>query len=332
MKTSYILKTMLFSLALTGLTACYDDVEKADYDKPAAKVDVLPTITTDNVEVDGPVANVTLSLEIPDGVEVLQVGAVIDTIENASVASPSSKYTDCEVKGGTQSLAITGLQDSVTYYVRTFARVNGAMVYGEGKKIMPSYETSVDHEVDFVNENIVSIKGDQSVQEFDVNPLSVLDLRSYGYVNTFLDHNALFMQGSASIASYDDENAMSYETDLTGKNMPQVTIQAFNMCAVFGENYAALAGDFDVYISKDPISSIADLANAEKLGECTFPTNPNDANFEIKKFTLPIPSTYDGKCYITIYNEAWTEDLTQGNMGVAILSLSLESVHNRVAE
>ena len=337
MKTSYIFKTLLLGFALTTVTSCYDDVEKADYDKPTAKADVLPTVKISELDLYGTAAKATINVDIPEGAKVLEEGVVIDTIEDAPVASPSSSYFACdEVASGEQSAAITGMEAGKTYYVRAFARVEGQIVYGSNPTAIVAtddYEEALDENVDFgAEENaakFTSVKTDESVQQFDLNSLEGLfGAPIYGYCNLFLHHESFFVNNSAKLASTLDESVLTYEADFTGKIFPAITVQALNMCSMLGEDYADLAGNFDIYISKEPINSVADLAKAELLQSCTFPTDANAEDFQLKVFSANIPLAYSGKCYISFYNKSWTNSaLTKGNMGVTLVDMMLTSLH-----
>lgn len=341
MKTSYIFKTLLLGFALTTVTSCYDDVEKADYDKPIVKADVLPTVNLSEVNQYGTAAKAVVNIDIPEGAKVLEEGVVIDTIADAPVASTSSSYFACaEVASGEQTVAVTGMEAGKTYYVRAFARVEGQMVYSVAQPIVAddNYEEAIDEDVDLgAEENaakFTSLKTEESVQQFDLNSLELLfGAPIYGYCNSILNHEALFVGNSAKIASSLDEGVLTYEADFTGKNFPALTVNALNMCSLLGEDFADLSGNFDIYISKEPIESVADLAKAEKLKSCSFPTDASAKDFQMKDFTVSIPLAYDGKCYISFYNKSWTNSaLTKGNMGVTFVGLVLTSLHEKAAD
>ena len=343
MKTSYIIKSLFLGLTLTGLAACSGDVEKSDYDKAIVTPTALPTVTTGDVVVSGVAAKATIDLQIPEGVEVTREGFILSTDPAAPLADASNKFIDfSKVKSGQQTAAITGLTAGTTYYVKAYAYVEGAVTYGETKTITATddYERATAIDLDFTDADALetapfsAVKLGESRQDFELEPLTVLGFRGYyGFVNTVLHHVGLFQQGQAAFGSNMDEGLLTYELNLTGLNFPEVTIQGFNLAALFGENYPTNAGNFDVYASAAPITTAEELAEAEKLGSCKFSTDPTDETFELNQVTCTIPASYTDKVYITIYNKSVrTATLENGNLGVAIVGFTVTSLQRKSAE
>ena len=343
MKTSYIIKSLFLGLTLTGLAACSGDVEKSDYDKAIVTPTALPTVTTGDVVVSGVAAKATIDLQIPEGVEVTREGFILSTDPAAPLADASNKFIDfSKVKSGQQTAAITGLTAGTTYYVKAYAYVEGAVTFGETKTITATddYERATAIDLDFTDADALeaapfsAVKLGESRQDFELEPLTVLGFRGYyGFVNTVLHHVGLFQQGQAAFGSNMDEGLLTYELNLTDLNFPEVTIQGFNLAALFGENYPTNAGNFDVYASAAPITTAEELAEAEKLGSCKFSTDPTDETFELNQVTCTIPASYTDKVYITIYNKSVrTATLENGNLGVAIVGFTVTSLQRKSAE
>lgn len=343
MKTSYIIKSLFLGLTLTGMAACSGDVDKADYDKAIVTPAVLPTVTTGDVVVSGVAAKATIDLQIPEGVEVSREGFILSTDPAAPLADASNKFYDFnKVKSGEQIAAITGLTAGTTYYIKAYAYVEGAMTYGETKTIVATddYERTTTIDIDFTDANALAaapfsaVKLGESRQDFEIEPLDELGFRGYyGFVNTVLHHTGLFQQGQAAFGSNMDEGLLTYELNLTNVNFPEITIQGFNIAAIFGNNYPTNAGNFDVYASAAPITTAEELAEAEKIGSCKFSTDPTDQTFELNQVTCTVPASYTGKVYITIYNKSVrTATLVNGNLGVAIVGFTVTSLQKKAAE
>lgn len=333
---SYIFKTLLFGLALTGTVACSDDLNKADYDKPAAKADILPTVTTGDVVVSGVAAKATIDLQIPEGANVLKEGIIYTNVEDASLADPRVHFVDfSKVKEGKQIAALTGLSAGETYYVKAYAYVEGQMVYGETKTIKATddYDYATDIYIDFTDPSLLtpftSAAWGQSRQKFELVSLANIFGAGAAYVNTVFEHEMMFGQGQAAFASNADEGVLTYELDLKDKNFARVNITAFNLCALFGaDGYPTCPGNFDVYASEAPITSAEDLANADKIGSCTFSTDPTESTFQLNQINCSIPASYSDKVYVSIYNKS-IKATNNGNMGVAIMEFSVESLHQK---
>ena len=329
---SYIFKTLLFGLALTGTVACSDDLNKADYDKPLVKADKIPTVTTGEIVVSGTASRATANYQYEDGTVVLKEGMIVSTSKDAPLADASNKFFDFStVAQGDQVVALTNLEAGTTYYVKAYAYVEGQMVYGETKTITATddYERQDVLDVDFENdENLsVGIFGDTKTG-FKLEPAAIFGLSGYNlYTNTSFSHD-FFTTYQASFASAEEISVLNYELDLSDKNFAQVTVYGLNLCALFDDGYPTCSGNFDVLVSPVPITTPEALEAAEKIGTCQFPTDPTDSKFVENKVTCDIPITYTDKCYIGIYNRS-VAATSKGNMGVMVAGIVVSSLEKK---
>lgn len=332
---SYIFKTLLFGLALTGTVACSDDLNKADYDKPLVKADKIPTVTTGEIVVSGTAARAAANYQYEDGTIILKAGMIVSTSADASLADASTKFFDfSSVDRGDQVVALTNLVAGTTYYVKAYAYVEGQMVYGETKTIKATddFERKNVVDVDFENEQDLALLSvgnfANTVTGFKLEPATFFGLRGYNlFTNTSFDHDFL-TTGQAAFASREEESVLNYELNLSDKNFAQVTVTGLNLCALFEDGYPTCPGNFDVLVSPVPITTPEALEAAEKIGSCQFPTDPTDANFVQKSVTCDIPITYTDKCYIGIYNRS-VAATSKGNMGVMVAGIVVSSLEKK---
>lgn len=335
MKRSNIIRTLLLGLTLTAFAACGDDLEKADYDKALVQP-TLPVVTTDAVEVYGTAAKATLTLTNPNDAAIQETGFVISSKENASLADSATTIvyvSDVEL-GTPKTVAINDLVVGTTYYVKAFASVEGGITYGDTKTITATdgYERVVDYSTDFSDMTGADIDDFTTVQlGSTVYPFTAVSLATLGVANQWgfsssVFAPSLFSTGSAALASYNENNLLSYKADLTGKGFSQVSIEGLNIAALFGSSYPNYPGDFDVLISKEPITNETELAAATVLGTCKFSTDPTEDENFVNVITADIPIDYDGECYITIHSNSYYAS-SGANLGVVITGFALTSLH-----
>ena len=348
MKTSFIIKSLFLGLTLTSIAACSGDVEKEDYDKVNPTPSNMPTVTTGNVAISGIAAEISLTLNVPEGVNISRAGVVVSDKENIPLADPNTKYSNIyKIRSGEQSVAVTNLEIGKTYYAKAYAYVEGGhIVYGDTKEFTATdgYDFRKDIDVDFAEEadvapfSVASLG--ESRQKFELVPLALLaesenDPITYGFANTVYNHQKLFYYFSGALGSYCDEGLLSYKLNMNNRNFADVTIGAYSIAALFGEDYADYPGDFEVYASAEPITTEEQLAAADKIATCNFSTNPEDkdgANF-YKEFTCTIPMEYKDVCYITIHNksdlvlDATGSPIGYHNLGVIISKFVVNSLY-----
>lgn len=332
---SNITKTLLLGLMLTAFAACSDDDEKADYDK-TTPVPTLPTVTTDAVEAYGTAAKATMTLTMTEGATVETQGFVVSTSTDATLSDESNTivYVTGVVSGQPKTVAINNLEAGTTYYVKAFAYAPGGITYGETKEITATddYERQTDYSADFSDmtaaaaDDFTTVKLGETVYPFTPVSLAIIGFNAWGFSSSVFSPD-LFETGSASLASYDEENILSYKADLTEKGFTQVWVQGLSMASLFGSTYAAYPGDFEVYVSEEPITTAEELATATKIGSVKFSTDPSADTFMLNDDTFDVPIEFDGVCYISIYNHSVYA--ASGNFGVIIAGFDLTSLHKK---
>lgn len=332
---SNITKTLFFGLMITAFAACSDDDEKADYDK-TLPTPTLPTVNTDAVEAFGTAAKATMTMTMTEGATVENQGFVVSTSTDASLSDESTTivYVTGLVSGQPKTVAINDLEPGTTYYVKAFAYAPGGITYGETKEITATddYERQTDYSADFSDmtaaavEDFTTVKLGETVYPFTPVSLALLGWDAWGFSSSIFSPD-LFETGSASLASYEEENILSYKADFTGKGFSQVWVQGISIASLFGDTYATYPGDFEVYISEEPITTAEELAAATQLGTVKFSTDPTADTYMLNDGTFDIPIEYDGVCYISIYNHSVYA--TNGNFGVIIAGFDLTSLHKK---
>lgn len=335
MNSSYIFKALLLCLSLTALVSCGEDLNKADYDK-AVNAAALPTVVTGDVTVYGVAAEATMTVTPAEGTTVLEQGFIVAQKPDAALADSTNKIIYVTAEPATPATAaITELAVGETYYVKAFAHVDGGIAYGETKTITATgdYERVTDYATDFTDmdgadiDHFTTVKLGNTVNPFTPVSLSIVGLNQWGFSGSAIAPS-LFTTGSASIASRDENNLLSFKADLTGKAFSAVTVEGLNMAAIFGSNYPTKPGDFEVLVSAEPITDEAGLAAATVIGKSKFSTDPQDATFEFFTVTGEIPISYTGTCYITVHNHS-VYGTAADNLGVIITGFSLNSLHKK---
>lgn len=337
MKKAYIFKTMLLGLSLGMLSSCGEDLNKADYDYNLP-TPALPTVTTGNVEVFGTAIKAGFTITNPEGLQVDNQGLLVGTTPDLALADSTTQVVQISnaTSGQEAVTAVTGLTEGTTYYIKAFAYAQGGVTYGETKSFEAAggYERVVDYATDFSDMNgtdiddFTTVKLGNTVNPFTPVSLQNLDLPQWGFSSSIFDPS-LFSTMNGVIGSYDENNLLSFKADLTGKGFSSVSVEGLNIGTLFGTDYAGVPGNFDVYVSTEPITSEAELATATKLGTCAFATDPTAATYQFCTITADIPIEFDGECYITIHNHSiYAND---GNFGVVITDFRLSSLH-QVAE
>lgn len=124
-----IFKTLIPCLALSvALTGCYDEMDdKAVVEAGFATINA-PTVSLNNLTVDG-YEGFTLEGAVSSLDNVLEVGFMVSAdaeFTNPTIATVSEAATNF-------TLAVTGLKDDMTYYIRTYAYTKGGMAFSEAK-------------------------------------------------------------------------------------------------------------------------------------------------------------------------------------------------------
>lgn len=337
MKKTNILKTLLLGFTLAAFTGCGEDLDKADYDRQET-AGAMPTVVTGSVESYGIAAKASLTVNIPEGAEVKEAGFVVSTSAEMSLTDAGTQLVKADaVNSGEETpVALLDLVPGTTYYVKAYAYAKGGIVYGDTKTITASdnYERGYDFMVDFADPDFADgqyftgSKLDGSVVGFSLISLqNLFGVPQYAYVSSPF-HPGKLQNGSASLVSAEENNLLSMKADLTGKPFPAVTIDAFNLAALFGDSFADCPGDIDVYISEQPVTNAEELAAATLLGTCAFSDDTTSPDFEEKVVTYNLPLTYDGECYITIHSHCGHPNYYDGNnLGVLIIGMGLSSLH-----
>lgn len=335
MNSSYIFKALLLCLSLTALVSCGEDFDKADYDK-AVNAAALPTVVTGDVTVYGVAAEATMTVTPAEGTTVLEQGFIVAKKPDAALADSTNAIIYVTAEPATPATAaITGLTVGETYYVKAFAHVDGGIAYGETKTITATgdYERVTDYATDFTDmdgadiDHFTTVKLGSTVNPFTPVSLAIVGISQWGFSGSVLAPS-LFTTGTASIASRDENNLLSFKADLTGKAFSAVTVEGLSLASLFGSNYPDKPGDFEVLVSAEPITDEAGLAAATVIGKCKFSTDPQDATFETNSVTAEIPISYNGQCYITIHSHS-VYGTDADNFGVVITGFSLNSLHKK---
>lgn len=343
MKTTNIFRALLLGFTLAAFTGCGEDLEKADYDRVHTP-ETLPAVTTVSAEAFGIVAKATLSVTVPEGVTVKESGFALGTTPDADPTAPTTRVImiDNMTPGEAVTTSLTNLTSGTKYYIKAFATVEGGIAYGEVKEFTATddYGYTADYAADFTDPAAVSADFKAVKLGNTVNPFTLVPLdgmfgpgAGYGFSSSVFAPD-FYQTGNASIASFDENNLLTYEADFTGKNFPTVTVGAFNIAAFFGQKYPTNPGSFDVLLSESPITTADELSAATRIGTCTFSTNPSDTDkFQYKVVTYDVPLQFDGKCYITIHNHAtFVNGGNGGNFGMFVDHFELSSLKKKTAQ
>lgn len=337
MKRINILKTLLLGFTLVAFTACSEDLDKADYDRQGGN-GVLATVTTGAVDAYGIAAKAAITVDLPEGAQLKEAGFVVSTDEEMELTSPNTQIIRAaDVKAGESVItAITGLTPGKTYYVKAYAYTEGGIAYGETKTIVASndYEQATDIAVDFTDPDFAdgqyftSTKLEGSTIGFQLMSLAaIFGVPQLAFVSSPY-HPGYLSQGSAQLASPEENNLLSFKADLTDMAFPSVSIDAFNLAALFGDSYTDCPGNFDVYVSATAPKSAGDLAGATLLGSCGFSDDPTSPDFEEKVVSYELPLSFNGECYITLHSHCGHPNYYAGNnLGVIVLGFELSSLH-----
>ncbi len=339
MKKFNIFKTLLLGFTLTAFASCGEDMVKAEYDHPL-QPGALPQVTTDAVEAYGTALKATITMTALDAT-VEEAGIIVSTDPEMSLTSEGTTVQKVSgvVSGEPITTAVSGLTPDMTYYVKAYAYVgNGGIVFGEVKSVETdnSYVRSTFYACDFTDFTLADVANFSTlslpnpdevpgtpVAFTPVNLEGVLGSPIWGFSSSVF-HPDLFTTFSGQLTTYLANNLLSYAADFTGKGFPEVTVSGLNIGALFGE---AVAGDFNVLISKEPIETAEDLAAATVIGKGVFSTDPTAPTYTFTDVTCSVPIEYDGECYITIHNQsAYSLEGYTDNFGVVIMDFSISSL------
>lgn len=336
MKTNHLFLSATLLIAACGLSSCGEDLEKADYDRvPAATT--APTVITEDVEIYGNVVKATFNMTVPEGTTVVGQGFVVGTDPDLPLTGDNTTlHKIAQVTPGTPAtIAIQGLQTGTTYYVRAYATTPSGIAYGETKSVVATddYEYATDAAVDFTDMTgadaalFTTVKLGETLNPFTPVSMGIVGMAQWGFSSSCLSPD-LFSTAKASIVSPEEDNLLTYKANLTGLAFPRVVVEGVNLAALFGDSYATYPGDFDVLVSREPITNAEELAAATVIGSCKFPTDSEASNYELDIVTGAIPLEYDGECYITIHNHSVFGE-ESGNLGVVITAFGIESLHQK---
>ncbi len=324
------------ALPLFALVGCDEDLVKSDYDlKPEAGE--TAQVETRDVLYNfgkGVVVNLGVPAENPENVE---YGVVCDTVETLDLANPAHIVAKAAPDAdGNWTASISGLEDGRTYYYKAYAYNTAGTTYGEIKEVLTDgslSESRTDFAVDFSDMTGADSQLFTTPQFAETAyPFTAASLKGFlgadlwGFVSTCFDIELLFGQGQGSVLGGVD-NMLVFKADFTGKYFPTLTLSALNLCSLFGPDYAGLPGNFEVRISKDPVTDQATYEAATLISKCEFPIDPEDPDQMSKEFVINIPGAYTGECYIVIKNGSIFNDDMSGNLGVVIFDYVLSSLY-----
>ncbi len=340
MKTSYIFKTLFVGLTLTAFASCGEDLEKAEYDHPLTP-GTTATVTTGEIEFYGSAIKVSLTMTVPEGAMVEDAGILVSTDPEMPLASESTILQRASklISGEPVKVGVSGLDLDTTYYVKTFAYVaNGGITYGETKtfKTDDSYERTGLYSCNFTDMRrtdaadftALSLPVEGGIGQpvpFTPVSLGILGMKNrWGFSGSVFSPD-MFQTGQATLTTYTADNLLSYEADFTGIEFPELTVTGISLNALFGEDYSNCPGNFEVYASKEPITTHEELEAAVLIGTCNFSTDPTAETFMMNEVICKIPIDFNSKSYITVRNFS-KYDTDADNLGVVIAGFDLSSL------
>lgn len=299
MKKINILKSVLLGCALMFTASCGNDYELDDFRLPAA-APTQTTVTTATVEAYGALAKAGLIVNVAEGSQVEEAGFLFGTNPELPLTDESTQRVQVSgyISGEEKAIALNDLEPGTTYYVKAYAFADGNLVCGDVKSITASDNFSREfyQTIDITAEGLGFIdfpnSGNDKMHVLDIAPL--FDMSQPCLVQKL----SIIDDGFSSIEFPVAEGAMVFPVDFTGVAFPAITVAAYNMGAIFGS--PANSGNYSVFISKDPINTVEDLAAATKIATYNFPQTGGEYEYSEKSFDVPFE--FDGPCYIAIYS------------------------------
>lgn len=323
MKFRFIIRTFALCVALAGFTACGEDLEKTDYNRPAFTGKNLPSVTTGAVvENLGTQVTAALSATAPEGTLITEAGLIISdaatdfdlSAENNIVAKTVLDET------GRGEVTVQNLQVGKTYSYRAYALTEGGIAYGEPQQFTCSVMERVeDLYIDFADPaaadafTTVALLGSAGGEAPKFHDLSVVGLPVYGYVSTIFDTDVLFSSLSGRYVGNTD-NVITYKADFSGKSGVAVEFELLHMAALFG---AAQNSPFAVYMSDAPITTLDELEGATLIGQGAM--TPED---DIDVYSFLVPRAFNKPCYVSLRIKADTS-----NYGLALIGMGVSSMY-----
>ena len=317
-----IFKTLAWGALVMGFAACEKDYEKADYDAPLAEAGILPTVTTGEVGAFGESAIIEASIEGAEGTAITNWGVLVSTSSEPTLAG--SIKVEGDLAKTSQKFAVSGLKDGEHYYYRSFVSDGVGVAYGETKEftsdgaawgVQETYAGWGFESEEKTNNlfpyraKLAEVEYVDGVEAYGFTACNMINLYGqefYGLVSTFFDPVALFGTLKGSPAASAVWNVAGFKVDFSGVYFPKVWYDVTMMQAYFGET--SVPGHFDVYVSKEPITDMAGLEAAVKIGSSKGPgkaqelyaTNmETDAN---ERMLFDIPMDFWGETYVYISN------------------------------
>lgn len=299
MKKINILKSVLLGCALMFTASCGNDYELDDFRLPAA-APTQTTVTTATVEAYGVMAKTGLIVNVAEGSQVEEAGFLFGTNPELPLTDESTQRVQVSgyTSGEEKAIALNDLEPGTTYYVKAYAFADGNLVCGDVKSITASnnFSREIYQTLDITSDQLGFIdfpnSGNDKMHVLDIAPLFGMSqpcpVQKLSIINDeFTGINDPFAEG-----------AMVIPVDFTGVAFPTITVAADNMGAIFGS--PANSGNYSVFISKDPINTVEDLAAATKIATYNFPQAGGEYQYSEKSFDVPFE--FDGPCYIAIYS------------------------------
>lgn len=299
MKKINILKSVLLGCALMFTASCGNDYELDDFRMPAA-APTQTTVTTSTVEAYGVLAKAGLIVNVAEGSQVEEAGFLFGTNPELPLTDESTQRVQVSgyTSGEEKAIALNDLEPGTTYYVKAYAFADGNLVCGDVKSITASNNFSREfyQTLDITSDQLGFIdfpnSGNDMMHVLDIAPL--FGMPQPCPVQKLSIINDEFTGIKDPVA----EGAMVIPVDFTGVAFPAITVAADNMGAIFGS--PANSGNYSVFISKDPINTVEDLAAATKIATYNFPQAGGEYQYSEKSFDIPFE--FDGPCYIAIYS------------------------------
>ena len=299
MKKINILKSVLLGCALMFTASCGNDYELDDFRLPAA-APTQTTVTTATVEAYGVLAKAGLIVNVAEGSQVEEAGFLFGTNPELPLTDESTQRVQVSgyTSGEEKAIALNDLEPGTTYYVKAYAFADGNLVCGDVKSITASnnFSREIYQTLDITSDQLGFIdfpnSGNDKMHVLDIAPL--FGMPQPCPVQKLSIINDEFTGIKDPVA----EGAMVIPVDFTGVAFPAITVAADNMGAIFGS--PAASGNYSVFISKDPINTVEDLAAATKIATYNFPQAGGEYQYSEKSFDVPFE--FDGPCYIAIYS------------------------------
>lgn len=304
MKKINILKSVLLGCALMFTASCGNDYELDDFRMPAA-APTQTTVTTATVEAYGVLAKAGLIVNVAEGSQVEEAGFLFGTNPELPLTDESTQRVQVSgyTSGEEKAIALNDLEPGTTYYVKAYAFADGNLVCGDVKSITASnnFSREIYQTLDITSDQLGFIdfpnSGNDKMHVLDIAPL--FGMPQPCPVQKLSIINDEFTGIKDPVA----EGAMVIPVDFTGVAFPAITVAADNMGAIFGS--PAASGNYSVFISKDPINTVEDLAAATKIATYNFPQAGGEYQYSEKSFDVPFE--FDGPCYIAIYSYSLVE-------------------------